>query len=292
MSAPSSAAATSPVAHKLVRSGEPTLHYFVQGPSSEGEAKGAVLIVHGYAEHGARYHEVADALAARGYRVAAVDLRGHGLSEGARGHTERFGDYLRDIDDLFETLAKDPAWSSLGKPVLLGHSFGGLISFLYGLANPGRCRGTFLSSPFFGIKLAVPAVKRGAAQILSRLVPTFGLPSGLSGRDVSHDPAMIKAYDEDPLNGKKATARWYTETVAAHARALEQASHFQGPLTVFAAGADRVVSVEATQAVFERVGSAKKTLRVLEGQFHEIFNETDRKTTIQAAIDAIDSFFG
>lgn len=275
--------------HKLVRSGEPTLHYFVQAPT--GEAKGAVLVVHGYAEHGGRYHEVADALAERGYRVAVLDLRGHGLSEGARGHTERFGDYLRDLDDLLEELAKDDAWKALGKPVLLGHSFGGLISFHYGLANPGRARGTFLSSPFFGIKLAVPAVKRGAARVLSRLIPTFGLPSGLSGRDVSHDPAIIKSYDEDPLNGKKATARWYTETVAAHARALELAPQFHGPLTIFAAGADRVVSPEATEAVFARVGSAKKSLRLLDGQFHEIFNEVDRKTTIREAVDQIDAFF-
>jgi alpha-beta hydrolase superfamily lysophospholipase len=274
---------------RLVREGQPTIHYFVVGP--ETEAKGAVLLVHGYAEHGARYHHVVEAMVARGYRVAALDLRGHGKSEGVRGHCDRFEDYLGDLDDLFEELNKSPAWKDTGKPVLLGHSFGGLLSFLYGLANPGRVRGTFLSSPFFGIKLAVPAIKRGAAQVLSRVVPTFALPSGLSGRDVTHDPEMVKLYDEDPLNGKGATARWYTETTKAHARALEMAPQFTGPLSIFAAGADRVVSVDATKAVFERVGSQKKSLRVLDGQFHEIFNEVDRETFIREAIDAIDALF-
>jgi alpha-beta hydrolase superfamily lysophospholipase len=296
----SSAASTSPspstagltyTPRRLVRDGQPTIHYFVVGPAVGVEVKGAVLLVHGYAEHGGRYHHVVEALVARGYRVAALDLRGHGRSEGVRGHCDRFDDYLGDLDDLFEELNKSSEWKGTGKPVLLGHSFGGLLSFLYGLANPGRVRGTFLSSPFFGIKLAVPAVKRGAAQVLSRLVPTFALPSGLSGRDVTHDAEMVKQYDEDPLNGKGATARWYTETTKAHVRALELAPQFTGPLAIFAAGADRVVSVEATKAVFQRVGSAKKSLRVLDGQFHEIFNEVDRATFIGDAIDAIDGMF-
>ena len=281
----------SPIPKKLVRNGQPTLHYVLAGPAAGLSAKGSVLVIHGYAEHGGRYLELIEALVVRGYLVAALDLRGHGLSEGFRGHCDAFDDYLLDVDVLLEELARDPAWSGSGKPVLLGHSFGGLIAFHSALANPGRARGIFLSSPFFGIKLAVPVVKRAAARLLSRIVPTFGLPSGLSGRDVSHDPEKIKEYDEDPLNGKKATARWYTETVAAHARAFEQAPSFHAPLEIFAAAADRVVSPEATRAVFDRVGSARKTLTMLEGQFHEIFNEVDRKATIQRAVDRIDGLF-
>ena len=50
----------------------------------EGEARAVVAIIHGYAEHSGRYRHVGAALAARGYAVESLDLRGHGRSEGQR----------------------------------------------------------------------------------------------------------------------------------------------------------------------------------------------------------------
>ena len=59
---------------------------------STGDPKAAVALFHGYGEHAARYAHVAHAFNARGISVVAADLRGHGRSEGTRGHVERFSD--------------------------------------------------------------------------------------------------------------------------------------------------------------------------------------------------------
>ena len=44
-------------------------------------------------EHAARYREYAHFLADNGVYVVAPDLRGHGLSEGQRGHVDDYAEY-------------------------------------------------------------------------------------------------------------------------------------------------------------------------------------------------------
>ncbi|KUL37694.1 hydrolase [Streptomyces sp. NRRL F-4489] len=71
------------------------------------------VLIHGIMSDHRTWHRVGPALADRGYRVLAVDLRGHGRSPR--------GDYGPELfaDDLVDTL---PA----GVEVALGHSLGGL----------------------------------------------------------------------------------------------------------------------------------------------------------------------
>ena len=71
-------------------------------PSTGAEPpRAAVALVHGYAEHAARYRHVAAAFATNhGLETFAVDLRGHGESEGPAGHVRRFAEYQRDVDAL------------------------------------------------------------------------------------------------------------------------------------------------------------------------------------------------
>jgi alpha-beta hydrolase superfamily lysophospholipase len=280
--------AARPERSRLERPGAPPLAYALHPPG--GEAWGAALIVHGYAEHMGRYDEVIEALTGRGVAVGAFDLRGHGHSGGPRGHVDRFADFLRDVDDVLGALGKHEAWRRAGPPVLLGHSLGGLIAFHVALADPGHVRALVLSSPYFGLALRVPAVKRLAAQALSRVRPAFSLPSGLRGADVTTDPERARAYDDDPLVFPNATARFFTESMAAQARALELAPSLRLPLLVLQAADDRVASAVASRALYERVGSLRKEFRSCEGCYHEIFNERGRERWVREAADAVLGF--
>lgn len=270
------------------RPGEPTLSYEVHAP--KGATTGAVLLTHGYAEHRGRYGQVINALNERGLVVASYDLRGHGHSEGHRGYVERFDDYLRDARALLGHLRGNEAFKAGGKPVLLGHSLGGLITFLTGLELGDDLRGAVLSSPFFGLALAVPAPKRAAALLMSRLVPRFGLPSGLHGRDLTHDSRLARAYDEDPLLVKSVPSRWFTEATGAQQRAFDGAPRWKLPLLLLAAGADKIASVDAARALFDRVNDPRKEMRVLDDQYHEIFNELDRDRWIHLAVEGAARF--
>ncbi len=264
---------------------DPVLAWRLHRP--DGAPKGAVLLTHGYGEHSGRYDEVVAGWTARGLLVATWDLRGHGHSEGPRGHVAHFSDYVRDAIELLDALDADVAWHAASPPVVFGHSLGGLITAHVALAAPGRMRGVALSSPFFGLALSVPAAKRIAGRLMSRLVPTFGLPTGLKGADLTHDEAIAHAYDVDPLGVKNATARWFTEATAAQAEAFERAPELRLPLLCLHGGADKVASVEASEAFVARASSKDKRHERIAGRYHEILNEPERAGYITAFADAM-----
>jgi alpha-beta hydrolase superfamily lysophospholipase len=249
---------------------------------SDKDARATVVIAHGYGEHIARYDETARTLAGSGFTARGIDFRGHGQSGGARGHCNRFDEYIDDLESEV-TRARGE-----GLPVfVLGHSFGALVASHYVLRFADTVTGLVLTSPFFGLALPVPGPKRLAGQIASRILPKLALPSGLKGADVSRDPEIARIYDNDPLNNKNATARWFTEAMAAQRTLLDQAERVRLPLLLVAGAADRIADANQAQVVFDRFGSTDKTLRLLAGQFHEVLNELpeDRQKTVAMIID-------
>ncbi|MFJ2742831.1 alpha/beta fold hydrolase [Streptomyces sp. NPDC087440] len=79
-----------------------------------GEGDRVALLIHGIMADHRAWRTVGPALADKGYRVVAVDLRGHGLSDRADSYTPE--DFA---DDLVETLPE-------GAELAIGHSLGGL----------------------------------------------------------------------------------------------------------------------------------------------------------------------
>lgn len=258
------------------RSG-PALYYAAAMPEG-GSAKAVLAMIPGYADHGARYAHVMGALAEHGIGSVVIDLRGHGRAEGPRGYCSRFDEFLddaRELRRLVEQRAK-------GAPTFLfGHSFGGLVATSSALEHAAPWRGLVLSAPFFGLALQVPKAKVLAGKIASRIVPKLGLPSGLAGKDMTHDEAKAKDYDSDPLVFPNATARWFTETSAAQERALADAGRLTLPLYVTFGTADKVASMTAAKRFFDAAGSADKTWDPREGLFHEVLNEPSWKEIVE-----------
>jgi alpha-beta hydrolase superfamily lysophospholipase len=247
----------------------PSLYFHATWPV---QPRVVVGLLHGYAEHGARYAHVADAWAERGIATVALDLRGHGKAEGRRGHCDRFEEYLDDAAELLHLVRARAADLPM---VLFGHSFGGLVAATIVLARPSPWRGLALSAPFFGVAMEVPLAKRLAARIATRIAPTLAMPTGLSGKDVTHDGERARAYDEDPLVFKTATVRWFSETQAAQGRAIAAAPSLAMPLLVVAGLSDPVSSVARERAFFDAAGSADKTWDGREGLLHEPLSEIE-----------------
>ncbi len=253
----------------------------------EGAARANVVLVHGYGEHSGRYDHVGRALAAAGLAVYTGDLTGHGRTLGRRGYVASFDEYCQDVDRLMAWAQEKPA-----RTFLLGHSMGGLVASTWLLGSTARSsgeaavKGLVMTSPFFGLKLPVPAIKRAAGVVASKIWPTLAMPAGLLGSDLTRDPAMVADHDADPLNNTVATARWFTEATTAQARLLERAPTVTLPVLCLVGAADRVADPAATEAVFAAFGSKDKTIDLKTGQFHELFNEpeVDRRATIAEVV--------
>jgi alpha-beta hydrolase superfamily lysophospholipase len=246
-----------------------------------GKPTAAVVIIHGYGEHIGRYDETGRALAAAGFSVRGLDLRGHGQSGGVRGFCNRFDEYLDDVDAIVTRARAE------GLPVfILAHSFGALVAPHYVLRHPTNVAGLVLTSPFWKLALAVPPLKVLAGKIASTVYPKLALPAGLKGADVARDPEIAAKYDVDPLNNKNATARWFTESSAAQESLLARAPELTVPTLLVVGEADKVAAAPQARVVFERLGAKDKTLRMLAGQYHEVLNEpkeTRQKTVAEIA---------
>jgi alpha-beta hydrolase superfamily lysophospholipase len=255
----------------LERPGEPKIAYRIESP--DGDARGRVLLVHGYAEHSARYDRVVTLFRERGLAVARLDLRGHGESEGPRGHVASFADYVRDVGDLLTLLELDPAWRGPKQPVLFGHSLGGLISTYTALANSSRLAGLALTSPFYGLAQKLPRLQLMLGKAVARIAPTLRQPSNLKGTDLTHDTALATTYDQDPLHFGHVTVGWFNQVSKAQEALPAKARSLTLPVYCIAAGDDRVVDVAATRRVVGSFQSADKELVVEPGLFHEVLNE-------------------
>src|SRR5262249_38513348 len=66
-------------------------------PESKKRPHRLVVVIHGYGEHGGRYLHLPHFLKQTYDSFYCLDLRGHGRSEGLRGHVERFDHYVADV---------------------------------------------------------------------------------------------------------------------------------------------------------------------------------------------------
>jgi lipase len=102
----------------------------------------AVVCVHGLAQHGGVFADLAKALGQAGKRVLSVDLRGHGSS----GYDPPW-DVQTHVADLLETASVH----GLDGPSWVGHSFGGRLVATLAAQAGDRAQRIALLDPGFGV---------------------------------------------------------------------------------------------------------------------------------------------
>jgi len=232
--------------------------------------KALVVLAHGQGEHSGRYTRVAEYVTRNGYAFYAQDLRGHGRSAGKRGHVERFDDYLADLSHMIGIASeKNPTV----KTFIYGHSLGGLVVLNYAEKHGNEIAGVIATGPLLGLKMKVSPLKTSLGKMLSSIVPTFTMGTGLDPSLLSHDQEVVRAYVSDPLVHGVATARFYTELLQTSWDTIRSAEKLRLPCLLMQAGADGIVDASVTTAFFKQAGSPDKTLKVYDGWYHEIHNE-------------------
>ena len=255
-------------------------------------ARATLVLTHGLGEHSESYVKSAESIAKLGYSIIAWDLRGHGRSSGKRGHVDHFSDYTTDLSQLLLHLQKN---GQLDQPfALLAHSMGGLITLKYlieesrdGASDDPRPKACVLSSPLLGVALKVPVIKSLAADVLFKIWPSMTLANEIQYTDLTRDPEWLKTYPKDSLRHDKISPALYHGMNDAMADVLARADQVKLPIAILAAGDDKIVNVEVTKQVFEKLGSSQKMMKVYEGNYHEIFNDLDRETVFRD----LDQFF-
>ena len=232
-----------------------------------------VLIVHGYADHGGRYQELARYLAHGGLAVTACDLRGHGRSEGQRGYVAKFEDYHADLAAALATLDSDRLH------FLVAHSMGALLAFDFIASLRPPLAGLVVTNPYLALTTEPPQSKLVLGKLAGHVLPRLSLPSGLLPESMSRDPVCVEAYRSDPLVFTTANAAWFRESNLAMAR-VRDLKTLSLPLFYAYSQADPVARGSVKQAFAERLVCSDKTVVVRDG-LHEILNETDRASLFE-----------
>jgi alpha-beta hydrolase superfamily lysophospholipase len=238
----------------------------------DGDSRAVVVIAHGAGEHIGRYEHVAARLVGERYAVYGLDHRGHGHSEGPRALIDRVAFTVSDLDQLVVLAAGEHPGLDL---FLLGHSMGGCISVLYALAHQNQLHGLLLSAPLAALD-AAPAPVRLLATVLSALTPRLPL-FAVDPNLVSRDPAVVKAYEDDPLvyHGKL-PVRTISELAGAVDSFPGAVSAITVPTLIMYGTGDKLAPPAGSVMLSERIGAGDKTLIPYEGLYHEILNEPEQ----------------
>ena len=257
---------------EFTRQSPDKLQLYFQGWEPEASLRAVVCLVHGLGEHTGRYAHVAAALNEAGYAVLGFDLRGHGKSEGLRGHTPSYDTLMDDIGRLLDAAAQRYPGKS---QFIYGHSLGGNLVLNYALRRKPRLAGVVSTSPAIRMTKPLPGTQLATAKVMNKLQPTIQMPNGLTLDSLARDPEVIRAYKSDPLVHNKISVRLAVEMLQAGEWALAHAAEFPLPLLLVHGSADEITSAAATQEFAGRV-PGDCTLKIWDGFYHETHNEPEK----------------
>ena len=247
--------------------------------------RATVAIAHGIGEHGGRYAWLAGQLNAAGYAVEALDARGHGESGGTRVLIRSVGDLARDYGAFCDQILAEGSVPLF----MLGHSLGSLVALQAVLPRQQSIAGVILSGNALDGRnnLSAPAIP--VLNLLAKVIPHARLLPALVAKDVSTDPAVIEAYESDPLVDR---GRWRVATGSAIMNAIRTCRDalpaLEVPLYLIHGEKDRMLSVAGAHFAMRQAGSADKELLVCPGEFHEPLSGLTREKGVTALIGWLD----
>lgn len=257
-------------------------------PLPEGaRLRGVVVLVHGLGEHAWRYDHVARRLNTWGFAVRGYDHYGHGDSAGVRGALPT---PMRLVDDLADLVDSTRSRMRPSTPlVVLGHSMGGLVAGTFAAMREPPIDGLVLSSP--ALDPGLSWFQKCLLSFLPRIAPNLTVGNGLNADFISHDPAVVAAYREDPRVHDRVSGRLAKFIADYGPWVVQRAGDWKVPTLLMYAGADQLVNPAGSRAFEAAAPRELVTSRCFEEHFHEIFNELDSEPVFDSLRQWLDARF-
>lgn len=235
-----------------------------------------VVIVHGLGSHSNLFGNIAQYLVKAGYAVYGLDLRGHGRSQGQRGHINSWSQYREDIQTFLKLIElqepKSPCF-------LLGHSLGAIIALDYVLRLASSVKGIITMAPPLG-KVGISPVKMNLGRTLSAVMPRFALSVGLAGDQITRDQNVQETFTTDVLMHSRGSARLATEFLAAKTWIQSHTAFLRVPVLILHGGSDSVAPPEGSRIFFQQIAFPDKERYEYPQSRHALHRDLDYQSVL------------
>ncbi|ASB49495.1 alpha/beta hydrolase [Alkalitalea saponilacus] len=228
-----------------------------------------VCLIHGIGEHALRYDTWARRFCDAGFMIYALDYRGHGLSEGNKGHIDHISDLLDDIGALVRRSKRNfgeiPAF-------LYGHSMGGTLVLEFLVKRRQDFAGAIISSPW--LKLIKPPSRfiQNAGKWLDPICPEVTFSTGIKSTHMTSLPQKKENADKDPLMHGRISIRMFNEINKCTESLIEWQNPVRTPLLFLHGISDPLTKPEASESIANKNTQLYKFIGY-ENTLHEIHNE-------------------
>jgi acylglycerol lipase len=241
-----------------------------------------VFFIHGAFEHSGRFTDACLYLANAGFCVHALDLRGHGKSQGEIGPDTSFLFLLADINAFIAVIKNEKRTPRL---FLLGQSLGGALALMS--APDTRAAGVILCAP--ACKPVFSTFSFIAAYALGKMFPNFKFKA-LEAKLIARDPAVALAYEEDPLvNRQGIPLRPLNEFRRFMHLKQAEFERMNIPFLLFHGTADKIIDIRGSRELYRRSVSEDKTLVELPHVYHDLLNDPDRRQIVEQIVSWINA---
>ncbi len=244
--------------------------------------KAVLLIVHGLGEHMGRYEEMVKVFTDSQLAVFAFDHRGHGQSEGKKGHAESMEQLVGDVEYALMQCRN----LFLDIPVFLfGHSMGGQIvaSYLDKIKSK-EINGAIISSAWFQIASPPPSWQIKLIKRLKSLFPTLTQSNGLDTKNISSVSSEVEAYQKDPLVHDKISLALFNALFQNGLRLIHEAQEVKIPVLVCHGNRDQITTTLGSEQYANNLG-AKAEFKIWHNAFHEPHHDLEKEAVMRFYAD-------
>lgn len=253
--------------------------------SSVKNPRAVIFLVHGMGEHAKRYAHVIEYFKNVNIATVAIDLRGHGNSEGQRGHMPSFDHMMHDLTLSLAHVTSDYNGIPL---ILYGHSMGGNLILNYLLRNSDGVIGAIATGPYLRLGFDPPKWKVLLAKLSANIHPALSQPTGLERVALARSRQIIDEYENDPLVHDRMTASFFINIHQAGINAIARSKELEMPILLMHGSEDRLTSPEGSKDFHANAGS-NVTFHLLEGLYHEVHNEPEKNQVFKIQLEWIEA---
>jgi alpha-beta hydrolase superfamily lysophospholipase len=248
------------------------LHY-LRWSSGRSPPRAAIIFLHGIASHAGWFGETAADLNSQGVAVYGPDRRGSGRSGGPRGHLERYGRALDDVEEMVRLVSSELRATPI---FLAGSSWAAKLAVVYAAERPGSLSGLLLLGPGLLPRVSLSPTRQFFVVVGHLVAPTARLPIPLTPELYTANRPYVDFIREDRLRLLEATTRFFWETARLDRRRGRASARLKLPLLVLQGQDDKMMDVARTRRWCSRLDVEDKAYVAYPGAGHTLDFEPDR----------------